>query len=136
MRNPRDLRHRVLLADDDAAVREAIRDLLGHEGFTEVLEADTGLAALEILHREAPLLAFSILDVDMPGMSGIEVVRTARREQSALPCILVSGDASRERHVQAMEVGAFSLLSKPIAPDLLRYSVKRLVDHHYGGPPA
>lgn len=125
----------ILLADDDSAVRQSIRELLGRDGFTDVFEADTGLAALEILHREARRLAFSIMDVDMPGMSGIEVIRAVRQAEAGLPCILVSGNASRDRQVQAMEVGAFSLLSKPIAPDLLRFSVHRLIEHHYGTPP-
>lgn len=123
----------ILLADDDASVREAFRELLGLEGFTTILEADTGLAALEILHRQMERLAFSVMDVDMPGMSGIEVLRAARSSCPVPPCIFISGNDSRERQIQAMQAGAFSLLSKPVAPDLFRFSIKRLLDHHYFG---
>lgn len=121
---------RILLADDDVELRAALKEFLGREGFV-VFEAGTGLAALEILRRES--VTFSIMDVDMPGLTGFEVLKIVRQQLGgALPCIFMSGDGSRERQMKALEVGAFSLLEKPIAPDLLRFSVQRLVDFHYG----
>jgi len=121
---------RILLADDDVELRAALKEFLGREGFV-VFEAGTGLAALEILRRES--VTFSIMDVDMPGLTGFEVLKIVRQQLGgALPCIFMSGDSSRERQMKALEVGAFSLLEKPIAPDLLRFSVQRLVDFHYG----
>lgn len=128
----RDLR--ILLADDDDDVRGALGEFLRAEGF-RILEADSGPAALEILHRELASVTFSIMDVDMPGMTGIEVLRIARQQVGALPCIFISGDDSRRRQAEAMEVGAFSLLRKPIALDLLRFSMQRLLEHHYGKSP-
>ncbi len=120
----------ILLAEDDTSVRAALKEFLGREGFV-VYEADSGLAALEILQRTR--VTFSIMDVDMPGMTGFEVLKIVRQQLGgALPCIFISGDSSRERQMKALEVGAFSLLEKPIAPDLLRFSVQRLVDFHYG----
>ena len=121
---------RILLADDDVELRAALKEFLGREGFV-VFEAGTGLAALEILRRES--VTFSIMDVDMPGLTGFEVLKIVRQQLGgALPCIFMSGDSSRARQMKALEVGAFSLLEKPIAPDLLRFSVQRLVDFHYG----
>jgi DNA-binding response OmpR family regulator len=121
---------RILLADDDSELRSALREFLGRDGFV-VFEAASGLAALEILQREK--FTFSIMDVDMPGLTGFEVLRIARQQfGGALPCIFMSGDSSRERQMQALEVGGFSLLAKPVPPDLLRFSVQRLVDFHYG----
>jgi DNA-binding response OmpR family regulator len=120
----------ILLADDDTLLRAALCEFLGREGFV-VHEAATGLAALEVLrlHR----VTFSIMDVDMPGLTGFEVLKIVRQQLgAAMPCIFMSGDSSRERQMKALEVGAFSLLEKPIAPDLLRFSVQRLVDFHYG----
>ena len=120
----------ILLAEDDTSVRAALKEFLGREGFV-VYEADSGLAALEIL--QLTRVTFSIMDVDMPGMTGFEVLKIVRQQLGgALPCIFISGDSSRERQMKALEVGAFSLLEKPIAPDLLRFSVQRLVDFHYG----
>ena len=120
----------ILLAEDDTSVRAALKEFLGREGFV-VYEADSGLAALAILQRTR--VTFSIMDVDMPGMTGFEVLKIVRQQLGgALPCIFISGDSSRERQMKALEVGAFSLLEKPIAPDLLRFSVQRLVDFHYG----
>ena len=129
MRSDRNHPLRILLAEDDPDVRAALRELLGLEGFT-ILEADDGLAALEIFRRET--LAFSIMDVDMPGMNGIEVLRIVRQQRGGFPCIFITGDDSRQRQIQARQVGAFTLLAKPVAPDVLRFSVRRLVDTHYG----
>lgn len=120
---------RILLADDDREVRESLREFLRREGFT-IFEADSGLSALEILSKEK--LTLSILDVDMPGMTGIEVIRIVRQQRQATPFILMSGDDSRERQTAALEAGAFSLLAKPVAPDLLRYSMNRLFEQYYG----
>jgi len=120
---------RMLIAEDDEFVRTALREVLRSEGF-EVLEAESGLAALEIVHRVR--VSFSVMDIDMPGMSGIEVLRTIRQQYGTLPSIMITGNDSRERQVEAMAAGAFALLSKPIGPDLLRFSVKRLLDHHFG----
>ena len=121
---------RILLAEDDLSVRSALKEFLGRDGFF-VFEAASGLAALEILQREK--ITFSIMDVDMPGLTGFEVLRIVRQQMGgALPCIFMSGECSRERQMKALEVGAFSMLAKPIAPDLLRFSVQRLVDFHYG----
>lgn len=120
----------ILLADDDTLLRVTLRELLGREGFV-VHEADTGLAALEVFQRHH--VTFSIMDVDMPGLTGFEVLKIVRQQLgAAMPCIFMSGDGSRERQMKALEVGAFSLLEKPIAPELLRFSVQRLVDFHYG----
>ena len=120
---------RVLLADDDSDVRASLRDFLASEGFT-IVEADSGTTALEILLRQR--MSFSIMDVDMPGITGIEVMRFVRKQHFGLPCIFISGDDSRQRQAEALEVGAFSLLSKPIVLDLLRLSMNRLLEQHYG----
>jgi CheY-like chemotaxis protein len=119
---------RALLAEDDELVRSALTDLLSKEGF-EVFEAASGLAALEAVQRVR--FSFSVMDIDMPGMSGIEVLKAIRQQFGVLPSIMITGNDSRERQVEAMAAGAFALLAKPVVPDLLRFSVKRLLDHHY-----
>jgi len=129
MTNPMHRSMRVLLADDDSDVRAALREFLANEGFL-IVEADSGTTALEILLRQR--MSFSIMDVDMPGMTGIEVLRVVRKEHSGLPCIFITGDDSRHRQAEALEVGAFSMLSKPVVLDLLRLSMHRLLEQHYG----
>ncbi len=122
---------RILLADDDRSVREALCEFLRQEGYV-IFEADSGLSALEILQREKRHVSFSIMDVDMPGMTGIEVLKAIRGLRDPLPCIFISGDDSRERQAEAMAVGAFSLLTKPVPLDLLRFSMRRLLEHYHG----
>jgi DNA-binding response OmpR family regulator len=120
---------RILVADDDSLVRLALCEFLRRDGFV-TYEAASGLAALEIVQKER--VSFSIMDVDMPGMSGIEVLRTWHRATgAALPSIFITGDDSRARQVEALMAGAFSLLHKPVAPDVLRFTVKRLVEQYF-----
>lgn len=120
---------RALLAEDDDDLRAALGEFLATEGFS-ILEADTGLRALEILRREAPHLTLSILDVDMPGMTGFEVVQMVRREVILPPTIFLTGRDAEQRRAVAEALGGFPLLHKPIEPAQLRTSLQELL-----GPP-
>lgn len=120
---------RILVADDDTLVRAALCEFLRRDGFV-TFEAASGLAALEIAQKEH--VSFSIMDVDMPGMSGIDVLRTLHRMVGTPPpSIFITGDDSRARQMEALAAGAFSLLHKPVAPDLLRFTVQRLIEQHF-----
>jgi CheY-like chemotaxis protein len=83
----------ILLVDDDNEVREVTRAML-HELGHVVLEAGSGGAALDILHREAGI-DLLIVDFAMPGMNGAEVARLAHAQRPALPILFVTGFADR-----------------------------------------
>ena len=127
---------RVLLADDDAGVRNSLAALLHLDGFTTE-EVGGGEEALRRLRSCSSSLvekglngAFDlmVLDVHMPDLTGVEVLRRARRELDwALPTLFVSGEASIELHEEVKSVGGFRLLSKPVMPEDFRGSVQELV---------
>ncbi|MGH3033895.1 MAG: response regulator [Gaiellaceae bacterium] len=80
----------VLVADDEGAVRGLVATLLAREGF-EVVTAEDGREALEALQARDGELVAGVLDVEMPHVSGDELLRGLRREGSRLPVILSSG---------------------------------------------
>ena len=110
--SPADDRPRVLVVDDDRSIRQALERALPLEGFVVQSAAD-GLAALERLEGEHPDLV--VLDVMMPGLSGIEVTRRLRDQGSRVPvCILSARDEVSDR-VEGLRVGADDYLVKPFA---------------------
>jgi DNA-binding response OmpR family regulator len=113
---------RVLVADDEAAIRLVVRHAL--DGF-DVLEAESGLAALEIL-QSTPVNAL-LLDVMMPGLSGFGVLSRIRADERlrGIPVIMLTAKAGEHDHVAAFKAGADAYLTKPFDID----EVARLVNH-------
>jgi len=113
---------RILVADDDRDLRSCVIDLLrGWE--LAIVQAESGTEALEILRRERPSLA--LLDMHMPGYTGLELVSFVRKETLAIPCIVLSGDATDAVRSMALEEGALAVFRKPPEPRLLRAEVAR-----------
>jgi two-component system phosphate regulon response regulator PhoB len=100
---------RVLVVDDSTEAREAVRRALQREGF-DVEQAADGPAALETMARRAPDLV--LLDLAMPGMSGLEVL-VRLRQTSTLPVIVLSGRDDENVRVAALDMGADDYVVKP-----------------------
>ena len=118
----RSLSHTILVADDQATLREGMAESLERIGY-RVFRAEGGVVALEIAVRER--VDCSILDVHMPDLSGIDVVRRLPVAPRAIPSILISGEPSPEIEREALSAGAFTFLRKPVSPDTLRACVAR-----------
>jgi CheY-like chemotaxis protein len=124
---------RVLVVDDDKAVRAAIKVVLEHNGFDVVVAPDgrSGIQALE--ENEFSLI---IVDIFMPGMDGLETIRTFKRRAPAVPVIAISGFMFRDSAKpapdflsMATKLGAAHALAKPFRPkDLLQAVECCLVD--------
>jgi CheY-like chemotaxis protein len=124
------LPNRALLADDDREVRQGLAELLAPFGL-ECLHAESGPEALEIASLRLPHLALMVLDLHMPGCSGLEVLKGLRTRTPDLwvPCIFYSGEVAESVQRQALEAGAWAFLRKPVQPDLLRVEVQRALVH-------
>ncbi|MGK2905207.1 MAG: sigma-54-dependent transcriptional regulator [Desulfuromonadales bacterium] len=116
---------RILVADDDAVIREGLRRILTAEGY-EVETASNGRAALERLEQKRFKLL--VTDLKMPGMSGLEVLQTLRNCQPELPVILITGYAAIDNAVEAMKNGATDYISKPFANEEIVSKVKNAME--------
>lgn len=115
---------RILVADDDDGLRDALGELLARLGY-QVLHAADGHDALRVVQERAPLL--SILDFHMPGMTGLEILHQLRPTRSGpLPCILVSAEATASEREEAIAVGAYGFFSKPFDIELLLACVEEV----------
>jgi DNA-binding response OmpR family regulator len=114
---------KVLIADDDADLRDLIAFALTQAGYL-VLKAADGAAALATFAAEAPDLV--ILDVNMPQASGFQVC-AAIRERSAVPIMMLTVRGEEEDLVRALELGADDYLTKPFSPRTLLARIKALL---------
>ena len=113
---------RILIVDDDAASRRLLDVRLRALGCDTIMAAD-GQEALATLRQEPP--ALMLLDLQMPRMGGIEVLRALRRDALDLPVIVITAHGSVEAAVEAMREGAHDFLPKPFDPHHLEIVVRK-----------
>ena len=104
----------ILVVDDDHKILRLLRTTLVPE--FQVVQAERGADALEIVERQRPDLV--VLDIIMPGMDGLEVLKRIR-ENSGVPVILLTAKGTDSDKIQGLELGADDYLSKPFNPDEL-----------------
>jgi two-component system response regulator MprA len=116
---------KILVVDDERAVRESLRRALELEGY-EIELAEDGAHALERLGSD-PEPDAMVLDVLMPGMDGLEVSRTVRRNGSKLPILMLTARTQVEDRVEGLDAGADDYLTKPFALEELLARVRALL---------
>src|SRR5579863_7691780 len=112
----------ILIVDDDPGQRSLLNSFLRSQHF-DTTTADSGERALELLRTGK--FDMMISDVRMPGMTGLETLRQARKEHATLPVLLVTAFTDVRDAVAAMRDGAVNYLSKPIDLDELLASVRQ-----------
>jgi len=113
---------RILIVDDKESMRDACREVLAPEGFL-LKEASSGADALSMMGRES--FDLMILDLKMPGVAGMEILRRVQEDCMGVATIVITGYPSIETAVEAMKLGATDFLPKPFTPDVLRLTVRR-----------
>jgi two-component system, OmpR family, response regulator MprA len=116
---------KILVVDDERAVRESLRRALELEGY-EIELAEDGAQALERLGSD-PEPDAMVLDVLMPGMDGLEVSRTVRRNGNKLPILMLTARTQVEDRVEGLDAGADDYLTKPFALEELLARVRALL---------
>jgi two-component system, NtrC family, response regulator PilR len=117
---------RILVVDDERSMRELLAIVLRREGY-EVLLAENGRTAIDLLEREPVDLLIS--DIKMPDLSGVDVLRAAKRVDQDILGIMITAFASTETAVEAMRLGACDYLSKPFDIDLLKMKVREKIEN-------
>jgi len=105
-------KEKILVVDDEETIRKSLRMILEYEGY-QFLEAEDGEKALEII-EETVGLGLVLLDVKLPGMSGLEVLAELEKRQYVPEVIMVSGHGTVQTAVEATKLGAFDFLEKPL----------------------
>ena len=115
----------ILIIDDEETMRDSCRQTLSRDG-NRVEVAEDGSKGLSLLGTESFDLV--ILDLKMPGLSGMEVLKRIKEDDPEVVVIVITGYATVESAVEAMKRGAYDFIPKPFTPDSLRVIVKRALD--------
>ena len=118
----------VLLVEDDAQDRLLIGSIVRNLGF-EVVEAETGEAAVEMLERDAHGFSMVLLDLMLPGIDGLEVLRRIRRSLSTqfLPVLVLTSSPDPRNEIELLEHGADDYLLKPVSVDRIQARIRAVL---------
>ena len=112
---------RVLIVDDEKNIASSLKEILTDEGY-EVSVAEDGIGALNLIQSDPPDLV--LLDIWLPGMDGIEVLKTVKTYHPEIEVLIMSGHGTIETAVKATKLGAFDFIEKPFSLDQLTQSVE------------
>ncbi|MCC6908927.1 MAG: sigma-54-dependent Fis family transcriptional regulator [Phycisphaerales bacterium] len=117
---------RVLVVDDKELMRDSVATTLARAGMQAAVAPD-GAVAMKMIAEQRP--AAVITDLQMPGMTGLELLAEIRRHDEQLPVVLMTAYATVQTAVQAMKTGAFDYITKPFEGDQLVATLRRAVEH-------
>ncbi len=119
---------KILVVDDFSTMRRIIKNLLRDLGFTNVEEADDGKTALPIL--KAGGIEFLVTDWNMPGMTGIDLVKTVRADEKLrhIPILMVTAEAKREQIIAAAQAGVNGYVVKPFTAATLKQKIEKIFE--------
>ena len=115
----------ILAVDDDSVACELLREVLEQEGY-QVSTATTGQVAID-LAREVPF-DLAIIDIRMPDISGIEVLKALKRANAQMPVLMTTAYSSMNTAIEAIREGAYDYLSKPCKMEELTLTVERALE--------
>ena len=115
----------VLIVDDEPIVRESIRDWLKDAGY-QVVTAESGEEALELIEKQD--FSVMILDVRLPGKTGIKVLKEVKALRPEIKSIIITAYPTPEFAAEAKNLGAIDYLIKPVAPDDLERLIRETLD--------
>jgi two-component system chemotaxis response regulator CheY len=119
---------KILIVDDFSTMRRIIKNLLRDLGFTNTVEADDGTTALPIL--QAGTIDFLVTDWNMPGMTGIELLRAVRADEKlkSIPVLMVTAEAKRDQIIAAAQAGVNGYVVKPFTAVALKEKIEKIFE--------
>ena len=118
---------RILIIDDEDSIRDYLSMMLEREGY-EVSASENGKKALKLNTKKAYDVV--ITDIQLPGMTGLEILTALRESDPELPVIIITGHASQESAIEALNMGAFYYLLKPVSNEELKQVVRTALEVH------
>ncbi len=123
---PYDPNMKVLIVDDFSTMRRIVRNVLRQLGFNNVVEADDGTTAWEVLQREK--IEFIVSDWNMPQMTGIDLLRKVRADEKLgdTPFLMVTAEAQQENILEAVQAKVSNYIVKPFTADTLKQKIDKI----------
>ena len=119
---------KILIVDDFSTMRRIIKNLLRDLGFTNTVEAGDGITAIPILNSGS--IDFLVTDWNMPGMTGIDLLRHVRADEKlrSLPVLMVTAEAKREQIIEAAQAGVNGYVVKPFTALALKEKIEKIFE--------
>ncbi|WP_392384936.1 chemotaxis response regulator CheY [Marinomonas primoryensis] len=119
---------KILIVDDFSTMRRIIKNLLRDLGFTNTVEADDGTTALPML--QGGTIDFLVTDWNMPGMTGIELLRAVRADEKlkSIPVLMVTAEAKRDQIISAAQAGVNGYVVKPFTAVALKEKIEKIFE--------
>lgn len=127
-----DLNMKILVVDDFSTMRRIIKNLLKDLGFSNIEEADDGTTALPMLKKGH--FDFLVTDWNMPGMSGIDLLKAVRADPALanLPVLMVTAEAKRDQIIMAAQAGVNGYIVKPFNGPTLKEKIDKIFERVSG----
>lgn len=118
---------KILIVDDLSAMRRIIKNMFSDLGYTNIAEADDGQTALSEL--KAGGIDFLVTGWNMPGMSGLELLKAVRSDPDAqsLPVLMITAEAKREQILEAANAGVDGYVIKPFTKETLKEKIEKIL---------
>ena len=117
---------KILIVDDEAAIRSALKEVLEYEGFT-ISEAGDGEAALKMVLKESFDLIFC--DIKMPKLDGLDFLSELKKEEIQVPVVMITGHGTIDTAVEAIKRGAYDFIQKPLDLNRVLVSTRNANKH-------
>jgi two-component system chemotaxis response regulator CheY len=123
-----DVKMKVLVVDDFSTMRRIVKNILRQLGFENILEADDGMSALDVLRSQS--VDFIISDWNMPRLSGIELLKAVRtsEEWKDLPFLMVTAEGQKENVIEAVKAKVSNYIVKPFTPETLAEKIRKIFE--------
>ncbi len=121
-----DLNMRILVVDDFSTMRRIVRNILRQLGMNNVVEADDGVSAWDVLNSDK--IDFIVSDWNMPNMTGIELLRKVRESEEFgnLPFLMVTAEAQQENILEAVQAKVSNYIVKPFTADTMKQKIDKI----------
>lgn len=117
---------KILIIDDDHSIRETLEMFLREKGY-DVATSEDGEKGLASVQRERPDIV--ILDIRLPGMDGLEVLRRIKEKEEGIHIIMITAYHDTETTKHAMKLGAYEYIHKPLDADEFEIAIEKVVDN-------